>query len=150
MTETVSIPRSAALALVALDVPAEQVSPGMVDAARDAVRDLYDALLRPVRWDVVRPLVAELRAETVEQGLAAVAGADQLQAYASARLAELEVDVRDGRVLYEVLVVLCLVHECARNGRENGLLEPSEEAAIRGLLRALGRAFAELAPDEAR
>lgn len=144
--ETLAFSREGALALLALDVAPHQVTEEMRVGARLAVEELRFRVEQTVRWDRARPLLAELRAETIEWPHSARASVDQLQAYATARLAQLGIDIRDRRVLYEVLVILSLVNECSRNGHDNGLLNDDEDSAIRGLLRALGRAFAQLVP----
>ncbi len=95
-------------------------------------------------------LIGDLEAEDRDRLVAAQAQVDQLQAYATMRLDELDVDLRDPRVLYEAVCVLALVHECAVNGANNGALNDDEASAIRGLTRALGCALGRLAPAEAR
>lgn len=141
MSDTVRVSRAALRTVAGLSFPIDKAG---------ALVDIVEALNTPVPWHRARALVADLRFEIAQHGPVATAGADQVQAYATSRLAELEVDVTDPAVLYEVLVVLALVRECARNGWDNGVIDYETEQQIASVCRALAAGLVVLAPDEAR
>lgn len=115
-----------------------------------AYAELASAARHAVAWEPLRPLIADLRSEDEHRELRASWQLDQLQAYISDRLSDLGIDVRDERVLYEAICVVALVHECTRNGLENGAVDQAEEVAMRALCRAIGAALGRFAPPAAR
>jgi hypothetical protein len=115
-----------------------------------AACEIETILDRPIPWATLRPLIVALQAEDESRMPFIRAQVDQLQAYATHALGDLDVDLRDPRVLYEVVAALALVHQCAVNGAENEVLNDDEASAVRGLTRSLGAALGRLAPDEAR
>lgn len=137
--DTVTVPRWVAEEIAARYDPRDEAVVAMAEAAGESLP-----------WSMLRPLISDLEHEDRDRAFFVQAQVDQLQAYATARLGELDVDLRDHRVLYEAVCVLALVHECAVNGAENGALNDDEASAIRALARALGAALGRLAPDEAR
>jgi hypothetical protein len=100
-----------------------------------------------VPWHRAKELITDLHETLRETG---THGADQVQAYATGFLDQLEVNVREPRVLYETLAVIALVRACARNGHANEIITHEVEEVVASVCRALATALAVLAPAEAR
>lgn len=112
-----------------------------------AVHELRSALERSTPWERAEALIAELR-QDIGGSPSATHGVDQMQAYITARLRVLELDVTDERVLYEAFCLLALVRECARNGRHNEILDPATEDGVATVCRAIATALVVLVPRE--
>jgi hypothetical protein len=148
--ETVPVPRWAADLLAALGVTVRDALLGPPDDIRAALDAVVVAAREPIPWGPLRPLIDNLRDESGTQPIHATAQLDQMRGYVTERLRQLDVEVRDPRVLYEALCVVALVHECAVNAAENGALNDDEASAVRACARIIGAALGPLAPDEAR
>lgn len=138
MSGSIVLSRAAAEELARLSYPASAVL---------AVHELRSALERPTPWQRAEELITELRQE-IAGSPKATHGVDQMQAYITARLRVLELDVADERVLYEAFCLLALVRECARNGRHNGVIDESEEGGVATVCRAIATALVVLVPRE--
>lgn len=112
--------------------------------------DLMARAEEPLPWQLVNALLEVPSTDDPSRLVAAVAQLDQVQTFAAGFLAELGVDVRDLRVAYEVVAVLRLVIECARNGERSETFTLEEASAIASVVRVLGAALGRYVPDEVR
>lgn len=148
MTSTVPVPR----AVVDVLLRNQRWRAGLsqtVEGDRAAWEDLARAAATPVPWERATGLLRDLRARILIDA-PTVSGADQLQAYVTGRLADLDVDVTDERVLYEALAVISIVSGVADTARANGQISGDANATISGICRAVAAGLAILAPTDAQ
>jgi hypothetical protein len=113
--------------------------------------DLRAALRRPSTppWHHAAEGISQLRELVDERGPRAVGELDQLRGSIRDELDRLDVSLRDEFAIYHGLVWVGLVVEIARNGFDNGYVDPPTFLKIREIVTTIASALLEYVPKDA-